>query len=273
MRIAKYGLACMLMAQMQIVHAQSYPLPPNKSYAGKPCFYFTRPPVEADGGRMNVYAPGAVVVYGNYTYQCQGGSRTWTIVANKPDFYSDWQSRHAAVVEGTGPAPNLESGQQTLEDFVKSPGTKNSSPGGSGQTNQSGSGPEMDTSELEKEILAEMSPGLRQELASRGGHSAETTGKDLDAGGKAGSSATMGAGSNSDAEFAVCRQYMASLETAPTQGSQCGLAKKLVDYVNRIEPGLTARCANHPEFPRFIAGLRELRRTSQQTLSAVCVGY
>ena len=49
---------------------------PDEDYTGKSCSYFTRPPVEANGGRLNYYANGSRVAYGRQVYLCEGG--TWS---------------------------------------------------------------------------------------------------------------------------------------------------------------------------------------------------
>ncbi len=254
------------------VRAQSGALDPSRNYAGQPCYYFTKPALEADGGRLNTYAPGSIVVYGNYTYRCAG---TWEVIANRPDFYSDWRSRHAAVIEGTGAAPDPGSGQQTLEDFVKSPGLRNS--GGAGNSSNAGQGgnttePGIRASEIEDEILSELSTTTRGRIEGSNLSARDPRAPNADDNRGASAGVGSGSGGTNDA-FTACRNHMASLPRAPTEGSQCGLARKLVDYVNSVEPGLVAHCSGHPEFPKFIAGLRDLRRTSQQTISKICVNY
>lgn len=64
---------------------------------------------------MNYYADGSYIVYGSRTYVCR--DRRWVLFANKPDILSDWQTRRAEVVEGTGnpSTPPTEANQQLMD--------------------------------------------------------------------------------------------------------------------------------------------------------------
>jgi hypothetical protein len=46
---------------------------PPRTFEGKPCSYFTKPAVEANGARLNYYAEGAHVCYQDRMYECVGG--------------------------------------------------------------------------------------------------------------------------------------------------------------------------------------------------------
>jgi len=51
------------------------PKDPGTDFTGQSCAYFTRPAVEADGARLNYYAKGSCVVYGDTAYECDDNGR------------------------------------------------------------------------------------------------------------------------------------------------------------------------------------------------------
>lgn len=51
------------------------PADPKEDFSGRACSYFTKPAIENSGARLNYYAQGSCVAYGEFAYECRDDGR------------------------------------------------------------------------------------------------------------------------------------------------------------------------------------------------------